>query len=463
MIDAGTNSRLKVLQNIVNTKLYADNKDMELGRDIDRLLVGIRKVAAIGSQSDLNLPNAVKNWLQGQLMNTIFMKDGGWATRKSVFKAMKDPRTSYANYLYQMGNKDKSVDYYILSFFNPLLERRTQDFSRGAKNTELNDRALFFSSTASEFSVFSTLLYAHLFNQPVQIDGKDAKLYDAFTVTNGVLEIKPNTTLNGNPLTSDYIQQLKLRYKVMMESVGGKQWNETLSQRLSIWQSIEFFKRFFVPMFRRRFFVARENIELGQTEGIYITTFKYVARMLLGFIDGTKYSHVLSPEEQRNLAAARDEILLSLATLFIISVLFGFDEDDPDKYKKLKDNSWLTNMALLLAINTKRETDALLPVPFVSIQNSVYPPILNETYSFITSPFVGFQVVDEGRKMLDSLIMLGLQNDKAFYDRDMPAYLIDEGDSKFAHYFEKMIQIDNFLYLPHPAEKIQVIVGAQNR
>lgn len=467
MVDATTNNRLKLLRHIIDTKLYSDFKEFELGRGIDKLLVGIRKTAVVGSQSDLNVPNSFKNFLQGQLMNWLFVEDGGWGTRKTFYKAARSSKTSYANFVYEMGKQNKSIDYHILAWFNPLLERKTQDYSREARSNEIQSRmdltGTYFTSTASEFGVSSTLLYSHLYNQDVMIEDKKAKLYDAFTTVNGVLAIKPNTTIEGQPLTLEYLQDLKLRFKMMLESVQGKQWNQTLAQRFTVWQSIEFFKKFFITMFRRRFFFKRDNIVLGEMEGMYITTFKWMVRLFQGFLDGTNYNQAMTPTEKRNLAAARDEMLLAIATLFIITYLFGFDDDDKDKYKKLKDNSWLENMALLIAINTKRETDSLVPLPWISIQNSVYPPVLNETYNFITSPFVGFTVVQEGRKMLDSLFMLATGDDKAYYDRDMPAYLIEEGDSKFNHYLWKVIQLDNFLYQASPEAKIQVIVQSQNR
>lgn len=463
MINASTNNRKAVLNNIIETKLYSNFKDMELGSGVDKFAVSMRKAAVIGSQSDLNIPNAIKNWLQGQLMNLIFSGDRNWATRRSWWKAVTDHRTSYANYIYEMGKKNKSIDYHILTFFNPLLEHRTKGLAQGERSFELQDRAGMFSSTSAEFSVGSTLLYSHLFNQDVMIDGKKAKLYDAFIIQNGVLSIKPNTYIGEKLITPEYIQEMKLKFKLMLEEIQGKQWNNTLAQRYTVWQSMEFFKKFFIGMFRKRFFTKRDNIELGETEGIYITTARWMIRQIHDWIHGTQFAQALSDQERQNIKAARDEFLLALSSLFIISYLFGFDDDDKDKYKKLKDKGWLENMALLIAINTKRETDALTPFPFVSIQNSVYPPILNETYNFITSPFVGFQVIQEGRKMLDSLLLLSTGDDKALYDRDMPAYLIEKGDSKFEHYMWKVIQLDNFMYMSHPKEKIQVIIQSQNR
>lgn len=462
-VDAATNNRLKLLQFIIDKTLYANFKEFELGRGVDQFAVGIRKVAVVGSQSDLNMPNAIKNWLQGQLMNLVFANNKGWATRRSVLKAAKSYKTSYANFVYELGKKDKSIDFNILSWFNPLLEKRTADYTRDARGTELQDRIGYFSSTASEFNVMATLLYSHLYNQKVTIDGKESTLYDAFTLTNGVLSIKPNTYIGERLLTREYLEDLKLKFKVMMEDVQGKQWNQTMAQRYTTWSSMEFFKKFFITMFRKRFGFKRENIELGEMEGMYQTLFKYLIRSLQGFLDGTNYNQALTPDEKERLASARDEIILSISTLFILLYGFGFDADDEDKYKKLKDNSWLENMALLVALNVKRETDALVPIPFTTIQQSVYPPVLNETYNFITSPFVGFTVVQEGRKMLDALMMLATDNDKAYYDRDQPAYLIEKGDSKFEHYIKQVLQIDNFLYQKSPEAKIQVIVQSQNK
>lgn len=463
-IDAGSNNRMKVLQHIIQTKAYGNFKDYELGRPIDRLLTRFRKAAVIGSQSDLNIPNSIKNWLQQQSLNFLFVKDGGWGSRRTLLKAIRIPKTSYANFVYEMGQKNKSVDYYILSFFNPLIEKRAADFSREARGTELQDRPFMWSATAGEFGPMACLLYSHLYHQDVTINGEPKKLYDAFTIENGTLAIKPNTKIGDKEIGNDYIQDLKLRFRMMQESVGGKQWNQTVAQRFSVWQSIEFFKRFFITMARKRFLLhKRQNIELGEMEGIYITTFKYFVRILHDFFQGTNYSQVLTPEEKRNLAAARDEFLLAIASLAILWFGFGFDEDDKNKYKKLKEKSWAENMALLIAINVKRETDSMTPFPWLTINNSVAPPIINETYNYITNPFVGFTVVKEGIKMMDSLLLLATGDDKAYYERSMPAYLIEKGDRKFDHYFWKVVQMDNFFYQASPAEKIQVIIQSQNR
>ena len=128
-------------------------------------------------------------------------------------------------------------------------------------------------------------------------------------------------------------------------------------------------------------------------------------------MDGTNYNQALTPDEKERLASARDEIILSISTLFIL--LYSLDlMQMMNKYKKLKDNSWLENMALLVALNVKRGNRCSCTNSFTTIQQSVYPPVLNETYNFITSPFVGFTVVQEGRKMLDALMMLATDNDK---------------------------------------------------
>ena len=110
---------------------------------------------------------------------------------------------------------------YILSWFNPPLEKRTADYTRDARGTELQDRIGYFSS-ASEFNVMATLLYSHLYNQKVTIDGKESTLYDAFTLTNGVLSIKPNNPHGRETSYPGISGRPKLKFK-MMEDVQGKQ------------------------------------------------------------------------------------------------------------------------------------------------------------------------------------------------------------------------------------------------
>lgn len=466
-IPAGTNNRLKLLQHIEKTKLYGDFKEFELGKNVDTALLMMRRVTSIGSQSVLNIPNALKNWLQGTLMNLILSGAYNWNNRKSVLKAIGDPKTSYGYFLSQMPLKEKGLDFHIQAFFNPLMEQRFNEvFKRGALGISLQDSNFFLSAKYSEYGPANILLYSHLYHQDVDLNGQKKKLYDVLYLRDGKLAVKEGATINGEPVN---MQEIKLKFKTLAEEVLGKQWNQTVAQRYTLWAAVEFFKKFFIPGMRKRFGGSvdmvqgknsrRINPVLGETEGYYTTAARIGIQFLYKQFYDTEYNPTISPEERARLIQARDEFLLMLASYLIITLGFGFDPDDDDKYKKLKDNSWMENMALLVALNTKRETDSLNPFPWLTMQNSIIPPVANETFNYIKEPFIGFNTVTDIRKLMDATIALGINPEEAYYDRDMPQYFIEEGQSKASHYLEKIVNYDEFLYQQEPEKKIQVITN----
>jgi hypothetical protein len=150
------------------------------------------------------------------------------------------------------------------------------------------------------------------------------------------------------------------------------------------------------------------------------------------------------------------ELLVMLSTYILISFLFGYDDDDEEKNDKLKENSWATNFALMTMLAAKKETDAASIIPLLNTQESVIPPLFSETYNFVKEPFMGFGLFDQGKKLVNATFTHAFNNEDAYYDKDMPAYFIEEGDSKVGHQLEKLLHYDAFLYLGSPEYKIQV-------
>lgn len=463
-IPAGSNNRLDLLQHLEKTKLYGEFKEFELGKQVDTALLAMRTVTSLGSQSVINLPNAVKNWLQGNLMNLVLSGSYNWNSRKSVLKAMADHKTSFAYFSSQMFQKEKSLDFHIQAFFNPLIERSLNEaFKREAfhiAGQESNIPYIFMSAKFSEFGPSNVLLYSHLYHQQVDYMGGKINLRDALEMRDGKLAVKEGATINGEPID---LQEIKLKHKMMAEEVLGKQWNQTIAQRYTLWSAIEFFKRFFIPGIRKRFGVKRINPVLGETEGYYRTALRFMLGQLYKVIYDSQYNTLLTPEERARVVQARDEFLLMLATYLLVTMGFGFDPDDKDRYKKLKKNSWLQNMALLIALNTKRETDSLNPFPYLTMQNSLLPPVANETFSYIREPFIGFNSVTDLRKLVDTSASLAFGGENARYDRDQPQNFIQKGDTKAGHYLWKLSNFDEFLYQANPERKIQVIVNFGNK
>jgi hypothetical protein len=457
-VKTGKNRRLEVIQNIKKTKLYGDVKDYELGRGLDKATLMMRNWTSLFSQSIINPANSLKNYIQGMLTNIISV-DADWADSRSIMKAMKSAKTSFIPFISELGNQKKSLDFQIVTLFNLSMSQNVTDlFSKTALKRQLDPFGKFkyISSEAAEFSVTTTLLYAHLFHKKVMIDGVEKPLYDVFYLDNGVLKIKE--AKDGDKVVNqDYINELVLKTKVITEHVQGKQFNSTVAQRFTIWRNFEFFKKYFIPKLRERFVGKRKNLVMGNDiEGFYVTTFKRFLLEVLSYLDNGRFSGVaMSPLEIVARRKMTRELITMLSTYLLITFLFGYDDDDEEKNDKLKENSWATNFSLMTMLAAKKETDAASIIPLLNTQESMIPPLFNETYNFVKEPFMGFGLFEQGKKLIDASFTHVFNNEDAYYDADMKAYFIEEGDSKLGHRLKKLMHYDAILYLGSPEYKIQ--------
>jgi len=463
-----SNRRLDIVRNMKRVKLYGDVKDFELGKNVDRITLALRHYTTFFSQSILNPANAFKNYIQGQLTNIISGNVVDWATPKTIAKAMKDSKTSYAMFLNELTKQNRSLDFQLITIFNPMLSRQINELFTGSafkRNATDINKMLYLSSEAGEFGVLTTLLYSHLYHKNITLNGVSKKLYDVFELKEGKIGLKENAYDGERLIDQDYLNDLILKTKVIMEQVQGKQWNPTVAQRYTLWRNIEFFKKYFIPKIRERFVGKRKNFSLGEdVEGFYVTFFRMFMREVYFLLNEHRFTQFsTNPAEARAARLMAKELVTMIITYFLISFLFGYDDDDDDKFKKLKDKSWVENFSLLILLNAKRETDSVSIIPFFNIEENFTPPLFNETYNFIKQPFIGFGLYDTGRKILDSGFAALIGSESAIYDTNQPNYFIEKGDYKVEHYLTKLGPWDDLLYLANPERKVFVSQQAQNR
>jgi LysM repeat protein/predicted GNAT family acetyltransferase/ribosomal protein L18E len=145
-----------------------------------------------------------------------------------------------------------------------------------------------------------------------------------------------------------------------------------------------FMRKWFTPMFANRFGmdVSKENFggdrydwALGKTtKGFYISAFQTMWGILKS--KGANYQYMTDQEKSdfRRFAA---EGMMIVFTSLLASMLFGYKDDDDDKWKKVKARSgafgtdeyntygFLANHALLLLLGLQAETGAFVPLPKV--------------------------------------------------------------------------------------------------
>ena len=174
--------------------------------------------------------------------------------------------------------------------------------------------------------------------------------------------------------------------------------------------------------------------------------------------------NTFTEEDKANYFTALREITVMLVSGMVIALGFGFDPDDKDKYKKVKEMDFFSQTALLIAVQTKLETEGLSPVPFLKLEGGIIPPILSEAPKYFTNPVIGMPIISDTLKLADNLFKLLSGEEGSYYDRNMPQYNIKKGESKAYHFFLKLAQLDDLLYTwENPEGRLEVLVGMAKR
>ena len=469
-------NRLKAIQFAQSHFIYGVNKQYEIpgqmGKNIDRGLTIMRKINTIGSLGwPFGIANTLKNNLQGRLQNIIGRRFGDWSSPKSMRQASLNLNTNFFKYLSEAeSSPDKrSLDYQIITFFNPSDERNLAlTLHKGGSRRMIEEKHIMIMNQSMEFAINVNLLYGHLHHVKVKKGDEIKTLYDILKKDGNTIRAEEGWVeyKTGREIDDNYLIDTRLANQTVTEYVQGKVADKTLLATYTIGQSVLYFKNWLIPMLRRRFDSKKANYMIGEDIEGYWRTFGRLSYLMLRDLTnhGKTYWHTFTPEERRNYLTTLNEIVFVVVSSMLIGLVFGFDANDPDKFKKLKDNSYAENLALLVAIQAKAETEMLSLMPFFNVESQVIPPVLTELPKIIMNPTIGFSIITDAIKTVNATYGLVMDNDSAYYDKNMPAYNIEKGDPKATHYLMKTFQVDNFLYnKDNPEGKLQTVIGMMKR
>jgi LysM repeat protein len=154
--------------------------------------------------------------------------------------------------------------------------------------------------------------------------------------------------------------------------------------KLLLYRMFFFMRKWFTPMLVNRFGMdtskegfgnARYDWALGKyTKGYYVSAFQTMWRMIKS--KGQSYSY-MTDQEKSDFRRFTSEGLALIMTALLASMLFGYDPDDEDRWKKLKAKSgplftptydtygFLSNHILNLLLGVQAETGAFVPLPSI--------------------------------------------------------------------------------------------------
>ena len=224
------------------------------------------------------------------------------------------------------------------------------------------------------------------------------------------------------------------------------QQNTPLAEKYLIYNTFLFSRRFLTGMILNRFqYDTAADNKFGNvynwdtnelTRGYYIEALSAIKKTLKRANYISKYATKSEKIAIKKVLA--EGIYLALLTM-AVSLLFGYDPGDEDRFKKIKRRNetwpgWMANQLLYQAIMVRKENRLFYPVPFVS-GNALGGT--QELLSFGESTSIGFgPTIGTLMKMTNDMFYIVTGNDKAIYKQDVGYYSWQkEGASKIWNHF----------------------------
>ena len=460
-------------------------------------------------------------------------KGEAWAFKVMSEKSFGSASEGMGPQIYQIGAKTLNVQ--LTELFQVSMKDPRASFARAASRSLPSD-VLGMSwlynfrewlQGQSETSLFGAMMY----KQTVYQYDKPIAYMDAWEIRDGVLTIKEGIDPDYGPrktthlfVTGDTMDSISTRYNIPIDELkkrlglenfndvepgteltiatGAKfkdmlnkfnivqqslegnyaNMNQPLAQGFLFFRFISYLKKFFTTMFVERFAFAgdplsgnirpRYNPGLNELKmGFYISTLRNLYRLSK---NTSEQWGIMNQEERFNMLRMPLEIMGLIFIQSLLLPLFGWDEDDDEKYEKLREKSgdlplpfiaddpehpfrlmgWAENHALLLAMNVRSENETFIPLPgfglddytkLLDFQSLAFGPTI-ESYSKMGA--LGYHTL--------------MNNERAYYKRDSGPYeWQQEGGSKFITTLAKSIGIDGSNV--SPIEKIKQKISIKNR
>lgn len=407
-----------------------------------------------------NIPSAVKNALGQKFQGMVEAVAGKYMTPASFLQAEKWATATtfkYTTEIYKQG--PKSLDIQIVELMDP--ERGKfqnsfgQSFTRTPGKDTLNvmDRLNDFRQWVQLQASLQTLGGMMIKEQLPTKDGGTINYMDAWELRDNKIHIKDSVDptygvsydKDGNLVLGEKFLALRNKYQRVIDNLNGAMGREQRPEadRYLLFRYVSFFRRFMTNMITNRFAYSgslragtsrgRYDYALGESkQGWYIEFGKLLFNTFRTL--GKNLPYMTAEEKQAALRMFTEVGTVSLIQFVVLPLIFGWDDDDEDRYKKLKAKSgslplpfiqedpnnpfklggWLSNHIMLQLMQVANENDQFIPMPGYGLNN--YKEML-DVKSAVMGPTIKtlFDVINDA-------YLIGTGDDKAYYARNSNAY-----------------------------------------
>ncbi len=412
--------------------------------------------------------SAIKNRVQMEFQNMINLA----AKDEIDWESYKKGKLWATRYMNNLIKNVYAADTYTLEemlvdYFDPIQGRTKkiigERFNRSAIMDAMEPRSIILGprkwlETQGAIEVFAQMMYFTKVKQYINGVEIEIPYLEAFHLVDGKLELKPGIDSKYDKggaffnLTMNKIQQ-KLTLLNGDTTALGKSYGD----KFVLWNWVLSMQRFFFMMFMNRFgakfkkvdedakwyqyeALPRMNYTTGEAQmGFYISSLGPNGTIWRLLRSALKDWHYFTPMEKKNTIKLISELIISLIMFIIVRMLFDYDSDDEDRYKKLRARSaplpflgtadegnfdfggFALNKALQMMLLIQNEHNTFIPFPGLGLKTYID---LTKIKAVTLNP-----TVESIYKVVDYLWKHVTLDDRAYYDKRVGPYDWQQKDS----------------------------------
>jgi len=363
----------------------------------------------------LNIQSAIKNSMGARMQAMIegaagiYYNNRDYA-RGTLWANKVMAETSFEIYKYG----PKSLNIQITELFDPAQGRFEEKLMSGEKamRTGLSDlvnspESLFtntrkWTELNAQYSIFASMMYSQKIEQTINGQTKLIPYIEAFEIVDGSVQLKEGIDKEWGAGGKKF-KMMKNRIHAVSNDLNGafSKFDYAEADRYFLFRQLFFLRRWFTRMFMNRFQVSladphgsmmpknwRPRYDIGRNDvhmGFYMESIKFMLEVLES--KGKAFAY-MTPEQKAAFKRIFMDVALMVMFSLIISLIFGFDVDDPDKYEKLRQKSgpipifgvadsehpfnlsgWLANNTMVTMMGIRQEQMQWVPIPGYGLES----------------------------------------------------------------------------------------------
>lgn len=431
------------------------------------------KFSALGYFA-LNIQSAIKNSMGARMQALIEGAAGKYYNNRDYAKGTYWANKTMAEVSFQIYKYGpKSLNIQITELFDPVQGRFEEKLWSGEKimRTGLSDVAnnplglltntRKWTELNAQYSIFAAMMYSQKVDQTINGVTKQISYIDAFEIKDGTIVLKEGIDKEWGAGGKKF-KMMKNRIHAVSNDLNGAfaKFDYAEADRYFLFRQLMFLRRWFTRMLMNRFQASgslnprswRPRYDVGRNDiymGYYTEAIKFLLVDLLG--TGGKAFNMMTPEQKAAFKRIGMDVAIIILFSLLISMVFGFNEDDEDKYEKLRERSgpfpifftadsehpfnfggWVANNALITMMGIRQEQLQWIPIPGIGL--SSYMEWLE------LQPLAMRNTIINMAKTSNQLVNLMTGDDSAFYVRSVGPYAWQqEGAPKILNSLAKFI------------------------